>query len=616
MSQAHLKPRGFQNRQLLPLFAKRMLFFLCLILIPVMITSIGFIVYTNRTLDKETRKMNESALAQVKSIADTILGQSRTLAASLSIDGDVRLLMTPSYRLVDTQKLSDTLRNHKYINTYLYSVEVYSPKNKLAVTPDGESVGLEMQSVAWYTPDRTDTATRLITYLRNGIYPYLLGIVKPVVIQEESAQGAVATLIDLAAINEIVNASTGSEPAGKDSQFYILDAGYRVIAADNLKPIFGQKAQDILGLPADFISGNAGQTMILDQAVVSLAKSDQFPLHYLSVMPLDYRRELPRDTRELMVIIFLTAILISIAVTALISYKSVSFVDRIIDSFKNPRDSKMTEKDLSSIVSLLKQTSDETFEVELQSRMFLLQQTQASSLQAQMNPHFLRNTLDTINWMAFMDMGGKNRVSSALVTLSSLLQYSIYGYTYSCPLRDEMEHVRAYVGLLNLRYNDTIQVRFEIAPELEPLPVVRFMLQPLVENAVYHGLKPQEVRGQITIQAWRDKQDLLVAVEDSGAGISREQSAAINQRFDANLHLKNLHDAALQALHLKHADAVSDEQDKSGHGVGIPNIDMRIKLLYGIRYGLTIMPVKPSGTRVEVRMPLVEEIRGVKEGGH
>ncbi len=109
---------GFQATQLLPVFLRRVAFFLCLILIPVMITGVGFFIFTSRTLDEETKKMNEAALGQAKSISETIFDNSRLLCASISIKSNIGQLMTPSFALVDFNKVCEDLRNQKFINPY------------------------------------------------------------------------------------------------------------------------------------------------------------------------------------------------------------------------------------------------------------------------------------------------------------------------------------------------------------------------------------------------------------------------------------------------------------------------------------------------------------------
>ncbi|MEA4890677.1 MAG: histidine kinase [Clostridiaceae bacterium] len=597
----------FQTKQLISVFLRRVAFFLVLILIPVLITSVGFIIFTNRTLDDETEKMNEAALAQAKNISETIFSNSRLLCASISSKSDIGQLMTPSYSLVDFNMICDDLRNQKFINAYIYSIEIYSHRNMVIVTPEGTRFNADTRENEWCDYiDYTNEDMKTVVYARNQLYPYVFGIIKPVIIEEEAAQGAVATLLDLSKISETINMSTYARAAaGQPSrEFFILDENFNIISSNQLNLYFKKNIYEVLNLPNGMLTAEPGSSIINDGKVISLLQSEQFPLYYLAVSSTDYRYSFSRDTQRLLLIIFVLAILFSIVVTIVISYKSVSLIDQVIATIKNPHGSSMRDKDLQTIADLIEQSSDEVFKTELESRIFMLQQVQASSLQAQMNPHFLHNTLDTINWMAFMDLGGKNRVSAALINLSNLLQYSIYGQNFTCSLHDEVEHAKAYVDLLNLRYQGRFIVEFAINPELENATVVRFLLQPLIENAVYHGLKPLDIIGHILIRTRVSDQDLILTVEDDGLGINPEKAAELNTQFDANAHLKKINETAREALLLRSNKSRQVENDKNTHGVGISNIDMRIKLIFGIHYGISIEPGASAGTIVIIRMPL------------
>lgn len=599
------------ERQTMHLFLKRMFFYFLLISIPVFITSFGIIVYTNHTIENEAMRMNESALLRAKSIWDTTFRQSKLLAVHSSIKTEVQMLMTPSYESVDVNKLQDDLRSFMQIYNYIYSVDIFSLKNGLVIGRTGQSFYGSISEVEWAKHiDYSTPNLGIVSYIRKDIYPYLLGIIKPVVVKEEDAQGAVAVLLDLSIISNIVNSSQDD----KNNMFYILDDNYDIISTKSLEQYYGSDVFSIFGIEQQEIGDKKNISMIKNGEVISLTQSDQFPLYYLSVGSLNYRQSLPEDTRKILILVFILALTCSVVVSFLITYKSVSNINNLIASIKNPHGNKMVEKDLTFIVNdILMGSPNAELETELDSRIFLLQYNQATSLQAQMNPHFLRNTIDTINWMAFVDMGGQNRVSAALVTLSNLMCYSLYGENFTCTLGEEIEHAKVYIELLKLRYKDKFSVYFDVAANLNDCMVVRFILQPLIENSVYHGIKLLDHKGHIKVKAIRRGGSLVVTVRDNGVGISVKKAEEISARFDANAHIQNLNTEIRETLLFTQQKKDNTAINIVKHGIGIANIDMRIKLIFGNHYGVSITPCDVGGACVTVRLPFHINEKGTEK---
>jgi sensor histidine kinase YesM len=190
------------------------------------------------------------------------------------------------------------------------------------------------------------------------------------------------------------------------------------------------------------------------------------------------------------------------------------------------------------------------------------------ALQAQINPHFLANTLDTINWMA--RERGERAISRMLTSLSRILQYSIEN---GRPVlwRDEIQWLKNYVYLHQVRYEDRLVVRYDIDEAINDLPAFHLLLQPFVENAIRHGLRDGNDRGEILVSGRLEDDCVVVEIADNGCGMTEAQ---INEIFSG----------------------VSD-------GMGIFNVHQRIRLKFGPPYGVTMEPRVPRGTRVIVRFP-------------
>lgn len=126
----------------------------------------------------------------------------------------------------------------------------------------------------------------------------------------------------------------------------------------------------------------------------------------------------------------------------------------------------------------------------------LLKHAQIVGLQSQMNPHFLYNTLDTINWMVVADCHGANRISDALTTPADLFKANIDTTNYLTSLKEELTYTKQYIKILKLRYENMFDVVWGVDESLMSAKVPRLTLQPLIENALYHGIKPQKSRAQ------------------------------------------------------------------------------------------------------------------------
>nr|WP_238358032.1 sensor histidine kinase [Cohnella zeiphila] len=197
-------------------------------------------------------------------------------------------------------------------------------------------------------------------------------------------------------------------------------------------------------------------------------------------------------------------------------------------------------------------------------------------LRSQINPHFLYNTLESITGMAVVK--GQAEIKTMTRSLSTIFRYSIKGAD-RVPLREEIRIVESYVSIQRIRFEDRFEVRYEVSEEAASFPVPRMILQPLVENAVYHGFEPTIRPGALTIGADVDEAGtLIVRVEDDGVGMPPDRLEAIRARLAEPL-----------------ADLLDTGEKKS---IGLVNVGNRIRMMYGDASGLRIESVPGEGTRV------------------
>ncbi|MDO5782808.1 MAG: sensor histidine kinase [Eubacteriales bacterium] len=200
------------------------------------------------------------------------------------------------------------------------------------------------------------------------------------------------------------------------------------------------------------------------------------------------------------------------------------------------------------------------------------------ALQAQINPHFLYNTLDSIIWMAETN---DSNIVAMTEALAKLFRISLNKGNEEISLERELEHVKNYLIIQSMRYADKFTYEILVEPGVERCRTIKLILQPIVENCIYHGIKKKRGTGKITIRAYRREQDLIIEVSDDGCGMPEEICRKI----------------------------LSDEiesENISGSGIGVKNVNERIQLRFGKKYGLSYSSEEGVGTTVTYVLPYNE----------
>lgn len=203
-----------------------------------------------------------------------------------------------------------------------------------------------------------------------------------------------------------------------------------------------------------------------------------------------------------------------------------------------------------------------------------------NSLQAQINPHFLYNTMDMINWMALQ--GQTDEISHAVQSLSRFYKLTLSRKKGISTIARELEHITIYVQLQNMRYHDSIELITDIPDELSEYQIPKLTLQPVVENSILHGILEKESKsGTIVITGWMENADVVLLVSDDGVGIPPEILSTI---LSGN-----------------------GNSQSGGTNIAVYNTHRRLQILYGNDYGLTYSSKLGEGTEVEIRFPAHRE---------
>ncbi|WP_127530181.1 cache domain-containing sensor histidine kinase [Paenibacillus kobensis] len=217
---------------------------------------------------------------------------------------------------------------------------------------------------------------------------------------------------------------------------------------------------------------------------------------------------------------------------------------------------------------------------DLSGRQATEKQAQIIALKAQFRPHFLYNSLNTIYWQLINDENEK--AAGMVLTLSDLMRYSIQPGSEFVTVREDLDQLHRYLLLQRARFGEKLQVAVEADETLYPHKMMKMLLQPLVENSISHGLETVKGRDwHVRIEIRSTAEGLLLAVEDNGIGMSEDEMA-------------------------KALDPKEDMRDSNRHhsGLGLANLQQRIRLVYGKDYGIKLMAGPEGGLRVEIVLPL------------
>ncbi|MFW5972296.1 MAG: sensor histidine kinase [Bacillota bacterium] len=302
-------------------------------------------------------------------------------------------------------------------------------------------------------------------------------------------------------------------------------------------------------------------------------------LRLVNIIPLEYLTEDIKIIKEVTIYAIIISLIICLLLTVLFYYNILHPLEKVRrvmrEVEKGNLDIKLDEKGNDEIALISKSFNKMSAKLnELIQRVYLFKikerETELKALQAQINPHFLYNTLDTIYWMSRMEKAFST--SDLIHALAKLFRLSIGSSKERISLQQEIEHLKSYLTIQKERYSDTIDFEFNIDDSLLECKVIKLILQPLVENAIIHGIEKNGEAGFIKINIYREGKYLIYCIEDNGAGADEQEIL----------------------------DLINNGPEGK-RGFGLKNVNDRLKLFYGEDCGLSFKSKISEGTMVIVK---------------
>lgn len=323
------------------------------------------------------------------------------------------------------------------------------------------------------------------------------------------------------------------------------------------------------------------------------AKINHTPLELALTLDYTSLRSDYTKTATLIIILSVLCVLCVLLFTLYFSNYMIHPIEKLSRQMLSPRDSSDDKKmDYSSrkdeIGTLYRQYDtmleqlNASIKKDYQDKLIVLD-AQMKSLEARINSHFLFNTLESINSMA--EIAENSEIATMSLALGNMFRYAIKTESELVTLEQELHHVEDYVAIQSIRFDNRFQLLNHVPAELYSQRVLKLILQPLVENALVHGLRYCTCGNQISIRAFISNETLHVLVADNGIGIPQEQLASIRQL-------------------LSEEAAFTELGHRNKQSIGLKNIQSRIELYYGKGYGLTVSNLSPQGTEIGIMIPV------------
>lgn len=564
-----------------------------------LLSGVALYVQMSRQLTKAVQEENEAVLGQVSRSVDSYLRTIMKLSDSLY------------YGVIKNADLSEESVNSQI--TLLYDNNKDSIANIALLSKEGElleavpaarlKTGLDVTREEWFgtTLERTDNlhfTTPHVQYIfdnNENQYRWVVTLTRAVEITHGTSteQGILLLDIRYSSIQQILENIT----LGNQGYLYLISSGGQLIYHPKMQLIETGQAAENIAAAIGYRDGSYREKYAGEMRDISVKSVGYTGWKLLSVTP---EKGLPLSNLKMrLFVVFVVAsfLLVLVLINAFISSRITNPIQQL-EKMVNAIEAGELDQEVDiggsyEIQHLGRSNGDMAHRIkELMEDIVAEHESKRKSefdtLQSQINPHFLYNTLDIIVWM--IENEQKQEAVKVVTALARFFRISLSKGKSIIPVKDELEHVRNYLMIQQRRFKNKFTYEIEADKEVLNLASLKLMLQPLVENAIYHGMEFMDGDGEIHVKAWKEEEDLWLEIQDNGLGMTQER-------------VKNL---------LSEKTHVSS---KRGSGIGVKNVNERIRLYFGDDYGLVIESEPDEGTIIKIHLPAVEYF-AMKEKEH
>ena len=514
-----------------------------IVMVAVAVFAMVALRYTEKTVLENAEEYSIQLIEQVNSDIDSYMDYLHNISVLIASDGDVHDYLF-NEKLTEAERRERFVRITRQFGTIMetrddiVNIGIVGENDRYIINSGYFKVNenVEMKSLPWVQKAYEKRGITVISSshvqnLVDGKYEWVITLGKALQNKmSRELEGLFFVDLNYSSISELCSGIS----FGSKGYIYILDANGNLIYHPQQQLLYsGLKTEKI----QEVLESRESSFVTEDGKLYSISKSRETGW---TVVGVSYKEELLKNKEETSWIYLISAALIFLASLGM-AYVLSYLMEQNVEEQRQKRKSELR------------------------------------ALQAQINPHFLYNTLDSIIWMA--EWGKTKEVVLMTSSLAKLLRQSISNQNELVRVEEEVEYTRSYLTIQKMRYKDKLEYDIQVSPEVLGQKIPKLVLQPLVENAIYHGIKYKEGKGIVQIEGWIEQKELILRISDDGIGMTEAQLEKIFEKRETDIR-KN--------------------------GVGVLNVHERIQLYYGKDYGLRFSSTLGEGTVVEVRIPCEE----------
>jgi two-component system, sensor histidine kinase YesM len=579
--------------------SRLLLYFVLVSIIPVLL--IGVVSYTVSVniVKEKAMQFSNQMIGQVTGEIDTLLLDAYKVSMMVAEEPTIQVVLRKPLneniaQRYSTDLMMDTRLNFiqsSYRNEFFgfYVIGANGGKYKSNFYSVKE---YELRDMDWYRKTINSNepvwfSTHTGSYAVETIGERLISVGFPII---DKATGKKLGIVLIDMEEELLSQTAGSR-LGKTGYMVILDKNNRVISHPH-KSLISQTIliSEMAAKGMGSYVENSFETKTVGRAIVISKTSPVSGWKIIGVLPMS---ELTKDSRMvgyiiagmLMIICFL-ALITAWAVAGSIAnpIKKLMFLMRQVEegnfsvTMKVKYDDEIGKlgKSFNVMIEEIGKLMDKVYQEQKE-----LRKAELKALQAQINPHFLYNTLDSIIWMS---RAKRNEdVISMVTALTKLFRIAISKGKDIITIQEEIEHIHSYLIIQQIRYKNKLSFRINVPDFLAKFETLKLILQPIVENAIYHGIKKKREPGMIEVTAREEKNHIIFEINDTGIGMTKEELLALE-------------------------NTLRNTQGEKMESYGLKNVDERIKIFFGPDCGLTFDSQYGVGTKVEIKIPKIPEV--------
>ncbi len=553
--------------------------------------------YTEENAQKNAIDYTVQLIDQVNNDIDSYISYLENISQLVSNNRDVQDYLFSENLSQDQrqelyQKITEQFGTMMNIREDLYSVSVVADNGR-SIIGDGkkkENRYSNMEKAEWYREAMESSGESVLSSshvqnLISGTYRWVVTLSRRI---ENPYSGKLEALLFADLNYEAINDLCERISLGDRGYVFILDHQGRILYHPQQQLLYsGIKTEHV----SEVLDGSDQYIQISDQGEEKLYTISRSRKTGWTTVGVSYMKELVKNREEIKKTYGAVTVLLLLGAVLVISVMSKRITEPLeelkeaMQQIESGQLSKVNLQEMpdneigalsqsfNSMTDQIRQLMAENVEEQRQKR-----HSEQRALQAQINPHFLYNTLDSIIWMA--ESGKNEQVVTMTASLARMMRSTLNQQQELVTVDQEMTHVRSYLTIQQMRYQDKLEFDIQIDPEIKNALIVKLVVQPLVENGIYHGIKYKENKGWLKIRGWRQDQNVMITITDSGQGMDEETLKNIFKKHKVNYR---------------------------NNGVGVYNVQARLQLYYGEEYGLHYESSPGKGTCVTIVIPYIQE---------